>query len=130
MHWCMAGLAASARAGIDDMMMIASAPFRLMAALAIVSAPPVAAERPARYSEEAILNGTTVAIASQQLCGFRVDEPAIRALLAAKLPDLTPELIALQLRGYARILPTLGPEQRQRHCTEIRQLAAAAGWLR
>ncbi len=130
MHWCMAGLAASARAGNDDMMMIASAPVRLMAALAIVLAPSVAAEGPARYSEDAILNGTTVAIASQKLCGFRVDEPAIRALLAAKLPDLTPELIALQLRGYARILPTLGPEQRQRHCTEIRELAAAAGWLR
>lgn len=112
------------------MMMIACAPLRLIAALAIASASAVAAEGPPRYSDEAILNGTTVAIASQQLCGFRVDEPAIRSLLAARLPDLTPELIALQLRGYARTLPTLGPEQRQRHCAEIRQLAGAAGWLR
>jgi len=93
-------------------------------------APAAAAGQPApRYSEEDIINGTTIAIASQELCGFRVDEKAIRALLAAKLPDLSAELIATQLRGYARILPRLNPEQRQRHCAETRQLAAAAGWL-
>ena len=77
-----------------------------------------------------ILNGTTIAIASQELCGFRVDEQAIRALIAAKLPDLSPDLIALQLRGYARVLPRLDEEQRKRHCAETRSLAKAAGWLR
>ncbi|WP_439567241.1 hypothetical protein [Sphingopyxis sp.] len=110
-------------------MMTARAALRFLIASAILSATPAVAERPPRYSEEAILNGTTIAIASQDLCGFRVDEKAIRALLAAKLPDLTPALIALQLRGYARVLPTLNDEQRQRHCAETRQLARAAGWL-
>jgi len=95
-----------------------------------VAAVPAVAERPPHYSEEMILNGTTMAIASQDLCGYRVDEKAIRALLAAKLPDLTPELIALQLRGYARVLPRLDDAQRQRHCAETRALAKAAGWLR
>lgn len=98
--------------------------------IAALSAAPVAAERPPRYSEEDILNGTTIALASQELCGFRVDEKAIRALIAAKLPDLSPDLIALQLRGYARVLPRLDDEQRQRHCAETRALAKAAGWLR
>jgi hypothetical protein len=98
--------------------------------IAALSAAPVAAERPPRYSEEDILNGTTIALASQELCGFRVDEKAIRALMAAKLPDLSPDLIALQLRGYARVLPRLDEEQRKRHCAETRALAKAAGWLR
>lgn len=98
--------------------------------IAMLSAAPVGAERPPRYSEEDILNGTTIAIASQDLCGFRVDETAIRALIAAKLPDLTPDLTALQLRGYARVLPRLDDKQRQRHCAETRALAKAAGWLR
>lgn len=106
------------------------APFRCIIAAALLAAVPAAAERPARYSEEAILDGTTVAIASQDLCGFRVDEKAIRLLLKTKLPDLAPELIALQLRGYARVLPTLNDEQRQRHCAATRALAKAAGWLR
>ena len=98
--------------------------------IAALYAAPVAAERPPRYSEEDILNGTTIALASQELCGFRVDEKAIRALIAAKLPDVSPDLIALQLRGYARVLPRLDDEQRQRHCAETRALAKAAGWLR
>jgi hypothetical protein len=102
----------------------------LALSFAALSAAPVAAERPPRYSDEDILNGTTIAIASQDLCGFRVDEKAIRALLAAKLPDLTPDLIALQLRGYARVLPRLDDEQRKRHCAKTRALAKAAGWLR
>ena len=67
---------------------------------------------------------------AQDLCGFRVDEKAIRALIAAKLPDLSPDLIALQLRGYARVLPRLDEKQRKRHCAETRALAKAAGWLR
>lgn len=98
--------------------------------IAALSAVPVAAERPPRYSEENILNGTTIALASQELCGFRVDEKAIRALIAAKFPDLSPDLIALQLRGYARVLPRLDDEQRKRHCADTRALAKAAGWLR
>ncbi|HEV7342182.1 MAG TPA: hypothetical protein VGN68_11130 [Sphingopyxis sp.] len=102
----------------------------LALSLAALSAAPVVADSPSRYSEEDILNGTTIAIASQDLCGFRVDEKAIRELLAAKLPDLSADLIALQLRGYARVLPRLDEEQRKRHCTETRALAKAAGWLR
>ena len=98
--------------------------------IALLSAVPAAAERPPRYSEEDILNGTTIAIASQELCGFRVDEQAIRALIAAKLPDLSTDLIALQLSGYARVLPRLDDEQRKRHCADTRALAKAAGWLR
>jgi hypothetical protein len=62
--------------------------------IAALSASPVAAERPPRYSEEDILNGTTIALSSQDLCGFRVDEKAIRALMAAKLPDLSSDLIS------------------------------------
>ncbi len=110
----------------------AHASFALCLALCLAAlfAAPAAAERPPRYSEEDILNGTTIAIASQDLCGFRVDERAIRALIAAKLPDLTDDLVALQLRGYARVLPRLDEEQRKRHCTETRALAKAAGWLR
>ncbi len=103
---------------------------RLAFWIVALSAAPAAAERPPRYSEEDILNGTTLAIASQDLCGFQVDEKAIRALIAAKLPDLTPDLIALQLRGYARVLPRLDDDQRQRHCAKTRALAKAAGWLR
>ena len=99
-----------------------------LASLLLVAVPGTAKEPP-RYSEEQILDATTVVIASQQLCGYRVDEKAIRALLAAKLPDLTDGLIALQLRGYARVLPTLDDEKRQRHCAETRDLARAAGWL-
>lgn len=102
----------------------------LAISIAALSAAAVGAERPPRYSEEDILNGTTIAIASQDLCGFRVDETAIRARIAAKLPDLSPDLIALQLRGYARVLPRLDDEQRKRHCTATRALAKAAGWLR
>lgn len=96
----------------------------------LLAASPVVAKTPPRYSEEQILDATTIVIASQQLCGYRVDEEGIRALVAAKLPDLSPDLIALQLRGYARILPSLDAEQRARHCAETRALAKAAGWLR
>lgn len=103
---------------------------RLALWVAALSAAPAVAERPPRYGDEDILNGTTIAIASQDLCGFRVDEKAIRALIAAKLPDLSPDLIALQLRGYARVLPHLDEKQRKRHCAETRALAKAAGWLR
>lgn len=78
-----------------------------------------------RYSEEDIFNGTTIALSSQDLCGFRVDEKAIRALMAAKLPDLSSDLITLQLLGYARVRPRLDDEQRKRHCVETRALAEA-----
>lgn len=93
--------------------------------IAALSASPVAAERPPRYSEEDIFNGTTIALSSQDLCGFRVDEKAIRALMAAKLPDLSSDLITLQLLGYARVRPRLDDEQRKRHCVETRALAEA-----
>ncbi|WP_428631412.1 hypothetical protein [Sphingopyxis sp.] len=111
-------------------MTTAHPPFRFAVLIACLSAIPAAAQAPPRYSEAEILDGTTIAIASQQLCGYRVDEKAIRALIAAKLPDLSPGLIELQLRGYARVLPRLTEEQKQRHCAETRQLAQAAGWLR
>lgn len=93
--------------------------------IAALSASPVAAERRLRYSEEDIFNGTTIARSSQDLCGFRVDEKAIRALMAANLPDLSSDLITLQLLGYARVRPRLDDEQRKRHCVETRALAEA-----
>ncbi len=130
---CIGRIAARRRVRDDSRMTIlrktlcVAAPVAQLSAALLAAAP--AAETPPRYSEEDILNGTTIAIASQELCGYRVDEKAIRAFMAAKLPDLSPDLIALQLRGYARILPALNAEQRQRHCAETRQLAAVAGWL-
>jgi hypothetical protein len=107
----------------------------LVAALVAACFTPIAAaadERGAepKYSQDDLLDGTTVAIASQDICGFKVDQNAIRAFVAAKAPDMPWFLFDAQIRGYQRIMPRFSEQEKARHCAKARLLAEAAGWIR
>ena len=88
------------------------------------------AETAREYSPHDIADGSTVAIASQDICGFKVDQKAIWAFVAEKAPDTPWYLFEAQIRGYQRIMPRLAGNERVRHCAKARQWAEAAGWIR
>ncbi|QGN00093.1 hypothetical protein [Methylocystis parvus] len=107
----------------------------LVAALVAACFTPIAAaadERGAepKYSQDDLLDGTTVAIASQDICGFKVDQNAIRAFVAAKAPDMPWFLFDAQIRGYQRIMPRFSEQEKARHCAKARLLTEVAGWIR
>ncbi len=105
-------------------------PIRLFGAFLLLATAPSLRAAEEKFSEEDYLENSASIIAAQDFCGFVVDEAAVKAYVAARLPDMAWELYAAKINGTRRILPRFTDEMKERNCARWRVMARSAGWTR
>jgi len=83
-----------------------------------------------KYSQSDYVEMSTAVIAAQGICDFEVKEDTVKAYVAEKVPDVPWSLFDARVRGYQRILSGLPEEKKALTCSETRDLAASAGWIK
>jgi hypothetical protein len=77
--------------------------------------------------QDDLLDRSTVAIASQNICGFDVDQTRSEPSSAARTLDTPWALFDAQIREYQRNMLGFSEWEKARRCAKARPLAEAAG---